>query len=105
MREYEMMMIIDPDIEEEKRKELYKKIEDLIKEKGGEVININDWGLRELAYPIKKKNSGFYTVWEFKSEPDVPIHLRNQMRLIKEIYRVMILKKENVKSFKAKKEE
>lgn len=105
MREYEMMMIIDPDIDEEKRKELYKKIEDLIKEKDGEVININDWGLRELAYPIKKKNSGFYTVWEFKSGPDLPIHLRNQMRLIKEVYRVMILKKENVKSFKAKKEE
>jgi len=104
MREYEMMMIIDPDIEEEKRKELYKKIEELIKEKGGEIIDINDWGLRELAYPIKKKNSGFYTVWDFKSGPEVPIYLRDQMRLIKEIYRVMILKKENVKSFKTKKE-
>jgi len=104
MREYEMMMIIDPDIEEEKRREVYEKVENLIKERGGEVININDWGLRELAYPIKRKNSGFYTIWGFRADPGVPVYLKGQLRLIKEIYRVMVLKKENVKSFKSKKE-
>ncbi len=105
MREYEMMMIMDPDIDEEKRKEVYRKIENILREGGVEVININEWGLREFAYPIRKKNSGFYTVWEFEAAPELPIYLRKELRLIKEVYRVMILKKDNVKSFKTKKED
>ncbi|MEO0271226.1 MAG: 30S ribosomal protein S6 [candidate division WOR-3 bacterium] len=104
MREYEMMFILDPELDVEKRKEIYNKLENLIKENGGEILKVDDWGIREFAYPIRHKNSGFYSVWEFKSGPELPIFLRNQIRLIREIFRVMILRKENVKSFKGKKE-
>ncbi len=105
MREYEMMLITDPDLDENKRKEIFLKIEEMIKNGGGEIIKIEDWGLREFAYPIRKKNMGYYTVWEFRSNPEIPLSLKSNFRLMKEIFRVMILRRENVKSYKKKKEE
>ncbi|MEN3046042.1 MAG: 30S ribosomal protein S6 [Candidatus Hydrothermales bacterium] len=98
-----MMLILDPDLDEEKRKEIYNKIETMIREEGGEVLYIKDWGIREFAYPIRHKNVGFYSVWEFKSNSEIPNSLRSQMRLMKDIFRFMILKKKNVKSFKKRK--
>ncbi|MEN3045205.1 MAG: 30S ribosomal protein S6 [Candidatus Hydrothermales bacterium] len=103
MQDYEMMLIVDPDIDEEKRKEIYRKIEIMIENEGGKVLDIKDWGYREFAYPIKHKNGGFYSIWEFRSIPETPNFLRSQMRLMKDIFRFMIIKKENVKSFKGKK--
>lgn len=100
MRDYEMMMIVEPDLDEEKRKKIVEKVEGMIKEKGGNINERVDWGVRKFAYPIRKKEEGHYYIIRFTSEPHVPLEVRKEIRLVKEVFRVMILRQENVSSIK-----
>ena len=68
---YETVFIVTPVLSEEQMKETVKKYTDLLTEKGAEIVYTNNWGMRKLAYPIKKKSSGFYYLIEFKAEGNV----------------------------------
>ena len=68
VRSYEMMVIIDPTVEDHSVE--VKAIEELVVKLGGEVAKTDVWGKRRLAYEIKKLTEGIYVVIEFKIEPD-----------------------------------
>lgn len=65
MRRYETIVIVDPDLGEDGRKERLEKNKDLIKKMGGVLIDIEDWGNKRLAYEIKKKFRGHYFLFDF----------------------------------------
>ncbi|MCF8361084.1 MAG: 30S ribosomal protein S6 [Prolixibacteraceae bacterium] len=69
MNQYETVFIATPVLSEAQFKEAVTKFSNLITEQGGEMINDEDWGLKKLAYPIQKKSTGFYHLFEFKAEP------------------------------------
>ena len=71
VKQYETVFIATPVLSEEQMKETVKKYTDLLTEKGAEIVYTNNWGMRKLAYPIKKKSSGFYYLIEFKAEGNV----------------------------------
>lgn len=100
MRDYEMMMIVDAEISEESKKKVIKKVENMIKERNGKINELIDWGIRKLAYPIRKKEEGHYFILRFSSPPQVPSEIKKEMRLVNEIYRFMIIREDNVKSSK-----
>ncbi len=60
MRRYETIYIVDPDLSEDGRKQRLEKNKDLIKQMGGVLIEVDDWGNKRLAYEIKKKFRGHY---------------------------------------------
>lgn len=60
MRRYESIVIIDPDVSSENRVPLLEKIKDLIQQKGGFLVKIDEWGIQKLAYEIMKKMRGYY---------------------------------------------
>ena len=60
MRRYETIFIMDPDVSEEQRGGVYGRIADLMAQKGGQQIAMDEWGARKLAYDIKKKHRGYY---------------------------------------------
>ena len=60
MRRYETIFIMDPDVSEEQRGGVYGRISDLMAQKGGQQIAMDEWGTRKLAYDIKKKHRGYY---------------------------------------------
>ena len=60
MRRYETIYIMDPDLSEEKRTEVSDRIEELVKQQGGFLAEMDKWGARKLAYEIKKKERGYY---------------------------------------------
>ena len=66
METYELVVIIDPTYDEERRENALKHISDLIKSKNGEIISQDMWGRKELAYPIKKHKEGVYVLFTFK---------------------------------------
>ena len=68
---YETVFIVTPVLSEEQMKETVKKYVDFLTERGAEIVYTNNWGMRKLAYPIKKKSSGFYYLIEFKAEGSV----------------------------------
>ena len=69
MNQYESMFILTPVLSDEQLREAVDRYRTLLKDNGCEVINDESWGLRKLAYPIQKKSTGFYQLFEFKADP------------------------------------
>ena len=65
MRRYETIVILDPDLSKEAEGPFFDRVTDLIPQYKGELIETDDWGIRKLAYDIKKKNRGHYVRFDF----------------------------------------
>ena len=71
VNQYETVFIVTPVLSDEQMKETVEKYTNFLKNNGAEIVYTNNWGLRKLAYPIKKKTTGFYYLIEFKAEGSV----------------------------------
>ncbi|MCU4175959.1 30S ribosomal protein S6 [Carboxylicivirga sp. N1Y90] len=71
LNRYEAVFILTPVLSDVQMKEAVDKFKGLITENGGKMINEENWGLRKLAYPIQKKSTGFYQLFEFEADPTV----------------------------------
>ncbi len=89
LKSYETVFIATPVLSDVQMKEAVSKYISLIKENGGEVVYEEDWGLRNLAYPIQKKTTGFYYLVEFKAEPSFINVLETQYRRDERIIRFL----------------
>jgi len=87
---YELMVIFTPVLSEDEFKAAQKKFADLIKDNGGEVTHENPWGLRSLAYPIRKKTTGMYVVLEYSAPSDLNEKLKIQLNRDENVLRHMI---------------
>ena len=81
MRKYETVFILDPTLEKSTLEEEVKKVEDLIVNRKGKVIKVDRWGTRRLAYPIAKKQQGYYTLIFFEGDGDLVVELERNYRL------------------------
>jgi len=79
MNNYELMVIFTPVLSEEEFKGEQKKYAALIKEAGGTVVAENAWGLKSLAYPIRKKTTGLYWVLDYTASSDFNEKFKTQM--------------------------
>ena len=89
IKQYETVFIATPGLSEAQMKEAVKKYVDYIVAKGGEIVYEEDWGLRQLAYPIQKKTTGFYYMIEFKADTQVIARLETQYRRDERIMRFL----------------
>ena len=89
LKQYETVFIATPVLSDAQMKEAVEKYTDLIKANGGEVVYQEDWGLKQLAYPIQKKTSGFYTLIEFKADTQFIDTLETQYRRDERIIRFL----------------
>ncbi len=89
IKQYETVFIATPVLSEAQMKEAVKKYTDYIVAKGGEIVYEEDWGLRQLAYPIQKKSTGFYYLIEFKADTQVIARLETQYRRDERIMRFL----------------
>jgi small subunit ribosomal protein S6 len=71
LNQYETVFIMTPVLSEEQMKETVKKFRDYLINKGAEIIFDDCWGMRKFAYPIHKKSTGFYNLFEYKADPTV----------------------------------
>ena len=94
---YEVVVVTSADSSEADRKKILEQIKKTIEAEKGEVIDTQDWGRRELAYEIKKETSGFYSLITFKGNSKIPGVLNSQFRLMEELLRYLIVKKEGEK--------
>ena len=69
IKQYETVFIATPVLSDTQMKEAVAKYTQLIRDNGGEIVYEEDWGLKQLAYPIQHKTSGFYYLIEFKADP------------------------------------
>ncbi len=91
MTNYEVMFIINPTLEEDKKNATVEKVQEIITAGGGEVSKVDVWGMRKLAYPIEKKEEGYYVVMEFQAGSELPKELSRRMRISDDIMRHQII--------------
>lgn len=89
VRQYETVFITTPVLSEEQMKEAVTKFKGLLNELGAEIIFEDNWGLKKLAYPIQKKNTGFFNLLEFKAEGEIIEKLELEMRRDERIIRFL----------------
>jgi small subunit ribosomal protein S6 len=92
MRQYELMVILDPETEERTVGTTMERFLSVITKDGGTVDNVDIWGRRRLAYDIKKKSEGIYTVVNFTAEPATAQELDRQLNLNESIMRTKLLR-------------
>jgi len=89
MKQYETVFIATPVLSETQMKEAVAKYTGFITGNGGEIVYEEDWGLKQLAYPIQHKTSGFYHLIEFRAEPEFVDKLETQYRRDERILRYL----------------
>lgn len=89
MKQYETVFIATPVLSDDQMKEAVAKYVSFIKDNGGEVVYEEDWGLKQLAYPIQHKTSGFYHLIEFKANPEFVTKLETQYHRDERIIRYL----------------
>jgi small subunit ribosomal protein S6 len=90
LRKYEIMVILDPDLDERTVAPSLDTYLNVIRQDGGSVENVDVWGKRRLAYEINKKNEGIYAVLDITAEPASVKELDRQFTLNESIVRTKV---------------
>ena len=92
MRRYELMVILDPDLEEKTVTPSLEQFLSVIRQDGGSVEKVDVWGRRRLAFEIKKKVEGIYAVLDVTAEPAAVKELDRQLNLNESVLRTKVLR-------------
>jgi small subunit ribosomal protein S6 len=93
MTNYEVMFIVDSSLEDSVKDSTIDTVKGLIAD-NGEITKADIWGMKKLAYPIQKKNEGYYAVVEFKADGDFPKELDRRLKISDNIIRHLIVNKD-----------
>jgi small subunit ribosomal protein S6 len=91
MKLYETGVIIDSQLEESQINQQIEQLESLINNNGGKIVKIDRWGMRRLAYEIKKRQQGFYVFISYESESVVPQKIEQAFRVNESVLRFMTI--------------
>lgn len=94
MRQYELVLIFSPELSSEKQKKLLTQVKKIIADARGKVAKVDEWGKRDLAYPIKKLSQGVYFLLEVEMEPAGGGELEKKMKLEDDIIRYLLVRKD-----------
>ncbi len=92
MRHYEMMIILDPSLEESTVQPSLDQFLTVVRDGGGSVDKVDVWGRRRLSYEIDKKSEGIYAVIDMNAEPDTVRELDRQLSLNEAVLRTKVLR-------------
>jgi small subunit ribosomal protein S6 len=87
MRRYETVIVLHPELPEAQTRETIDRARRLVEGAKGEVQQVQEWGMRELAYPIRKLSRGYYVLLEYKAEPAVVKELERTLKIADEVLR------------------
>src|SRR6056297_1539635 len=90
--QYETVFILTPVLSEAQMKEAVQKFKDLLKDHNAELVHEEHWGLKKLAYPIQKKSTGFYHLFEYKADGDIIESLETEMKRDERMLRFLTVK-------------
>ena len=91
MRQYETIFIINPDLDESQTNDLIEGVKAAIGSGGGKVLQVDPWGKKKLAYPVKQHNDGYYVLIVFESSPDFVTQLNGHYRITERIIKHIVV--------------
>jgi len=100
LRHYETMVILKPTLTDEEKNSIIENLKEIITQQGGEVVSVDNIGVRELAYPIQKFERGHYYIIYYKAPAQAVLELERIMRYNEDILRFLTVKYETKKDIK-----
>lgn len=92
MKKYESIYVLRPTMEEEAIKAMVERFKNLITSEGGELLNVDEWGKRRLAYPIQDFHEGYYVLMNFEANPEFPAELERIYKITDDVIRYIIIR-------------
>ena len=100
LNKYESIYIVKPTLEADAIKALVEKFNTLIETEGGKVSEVQEWGLRKLAYPINKIEQGYYILTNFEANPEFITELERVYKITDSVMKFITVRKEEEKIVK-----
>ena len=94
MRRYELMLVLRPDVAEERTQVLLEKTTRAIVSGGGQVVKAAPWGRRRLAYPISRYREGSYHILHFEAPPEAVVEVERGLLITEEVLRHLVTRVE-----------
>ncbi len=103
-RDYELGFILNPEVSEEQTSAILERIEKIVKNYDGQVVKVNQWGRRRLAYPIEHHRDGYYVFIDMILTPETVLELDRTLKVSEEVMR-HIVKRRDPKAMQKEREE
>ena len=94
MNKYELVLIVSAKIEDDARAEVVEKAKGYIDRFGGTVTEVEEWGKKKLAYDIQHMSEGFYYFIQFDAEGTAPAQIEQRVRIMDNVLRFLIVRKD-----------
>ena len=94
MREYELVCLVHPELDESAFTELINRIRGWITDNGGMVLKVDLWGKRKLAYAIRKQSEGQYVLFHTQMDPKYGVQLERNLRFVEPVLRFLLIVKD-----------
>ena len=92
MRKYEALLLLSPELGAENRQEILDNLKGTLEGQEGSILTVDDWGMRDLAYPVQKKSRGHYTRIEFAAPPTAIAEFERIVRITDGIMKFVTVK-------------
>src|SRR5579859_1644104 len=88
-RDYELAFILNPEVSEEETRSILDRVEQIVATHGGQIVKVNQWGRRRLAYPIERHRDGFYVFIDMILTPETVQELERMLKVSEIVLRYM----------------
>ena len=96
MRDYELMVVLDPNLDETALEAINTRIQTLVTQRGGTIENVDGWGRRRLAYPIGRYRDGFYVLSRVQLPPNAAVEIERALKLNESVIRHLLVRAEGL---------
>lgn len=92
MRQFETLLLLSPELSSDNREALIASITGIIEREGGQINEIDQWGMRDLAYPVRKQMRGFYVRLVYSAPPPLVAELERNLRINDNVYKFITVR-------------
>jgi small subunit ribosomal protein S6 len=96
VRDYELMVVLDPNLDEAAIEAMSSRIQALATQRGGTVDNVDMWGRKRLAYPIGRFRDGFYILYRLQLPPTAATEIERALKLTESVIRHLLVRSEGL---------
>ena len=96
MRDYELMVVLDPNLDEAAIEAMSTRIQAMVTQRGGTVDNVDTWGRKRLAYPIGRFRDGFYILNRLQLPPTAATEIERALKLTESVIRHLLVRSEGL---------
>ena len=96
MREYELMVVLDPNLDESAIEALNTRIQNMVTQRGGTIESVESWGRKRLAYPIGRYRDGVYVLSRFQMPPNAAAEIERALKLNESVIRHLLVRAEGL---------